>query len=389
VDHVVTVTCPSCGAAVHDADRFCERCGAALTAPSLETPATAAPDPTPSPTGTSPTTPAPTETGPAATAPCRSCGGIVAADGYCEQCGALAVSERDHWSELPAPHVGGVCDRGRRHARNEDAMALHADGDVAVLVVCDGVSSAPDSDLASLAAARAARDLLAAGRPSGTAADAERSAAWSTLLVDSAAAADAAIRGAVGDRAERTEPPSCTFVAAVVDGPLVVTGWLGDSRTYWLPDGGTPRQLTADDSGANELIARGIPRAQAESSPTAHAITRWLGPDAPDVVPQTTATRIDGAGWVLVCSDGLWNYCSEAADLDALVRDVETRTGSAPEAVAAELVTWANAQGGHDNITVALARLAGDNLQAEPTGSAPQADGVPLDPRPDLDPTDR
>ncbi|GIG23104.1 hypothetical protein Cch01nite_38280 [Cellulomonas chitinilytica] len=381
MDHVVSVACPACGAAVHDSDRFCEGCGAALVAPAA--PAEPSPEPSPQPS------PEPSAAD-GAGAPCRSCGGVVAADGYCEQCGALAVSERDHWSERPAPHVGGVCDRGRRHARNEDAMALHADGALTALVVCDGVSSAPDSDLASLAAARAARDVLAAGAVPATVTEAARPAAWSALLVDAAAAADAAIRGAVGDRAGRAEPPSCTFVAAVVDGPLVVTGWLGDSRTYWLPDAGTPRQLSADDSGANELIARGVPRAQAESSPTAHAITRWLGPDAPDVVPQTTATRTQGPGWVLVCSDGLWNYCSEAADLDALVRDVEARVGSAPDAIAAELVTWANAQGGHDNITVALARPTGDSLQAEPTGSAANVEAAPPPAsRPDLDPTDR
>ena len=60
-----------------------------------------------------------------ATAPvCRACGGTIADDGYCESCGEQAVSERDHWSELPSALVGGVSDRGRRKTRNEDAMAL-------------------------------------------------------------------------------------------------------------------------------------------------------------------------------------------------------------------------------------------------------------------------
>ncbi len=42
-------------------------------------------------------------------------------------------------------------------------------GSHAVLVVCDGVSSSTDSDVASLAAARAARDVLAVSDPEGRA----------------------------------------------------------------------------------------------------------------------------------------------------------------------------------------------------------------------------
>ena len=64
-------------------------------------------------------------------------------------------------------------------------------------------------------------------------------------------------------------------------------------------------------------------------------------------------------GWLLVCSDGLWNYCSEAQDLAALLqKTANTSPASAePLALAGALVDWANAQGGQDNITVALARI--------------------------------
>ena len=288
---------------------------------------------------------------------CRACGGPIAADGYCELCGELAVTERDHWSELPAPHVGGVCDRGRRKSRNEDAMALAVVGTTTVLVVCDGVSNIPDSDVASLAASRAARDVLAVEGP-------QTVPAWSALLVASAAAADTAIADAVGDLAGREEPPSCTFVAAVVDGPTIVAGWLGDSRAYWVPDQGAAHQISVDDSAANEMIARGVPRARAEASREGHAITRWLGPDAETVVPQTATTRAQGPGWVLVCSDGLWNYCSEADDVADLLHGAVERFGPSPDAVAGELVRWANQQGGHDNITAALARVE-DTVQTD------------------------
>jgi serine/threonine protein phosphatase PrpC len=65
---------------------------------------------------------------------------------------------------------------------------------------------------------------------------------------------------------------------------------------------------------------------------------------------------------VLVCSDGLWNYCSEATDLAALVATTSRASGTEPLALAGALVDWANAQGGQDNITVALARISPDQL---------------------------
>ena len=70
--------------------------------------------------------------------PAVECGGDVAMDGYCTNCGAGAESLRDHFTEQPAAWVAAVCDRGVRHTRNEDAVALDAGaepGSHAVLVV--------------------------------------------------------------------------------------------------------------------------------------------------------------------------------------------------------------------------------------------------------------
>lgn len=293
--------------------------------------------------------------------PCARCGGTIAADGYCEMCGEPAATERDHFRESPAPWVGGACDRGVVHDRNEDAMALgvlEPDGDVAVLVVCDGVSSAPDSDVASLAAARAASALVLDGIRNADAPSAEQIRDLSVLLGRAAHAGnDAVVETTSEDAAARENPPSCTFVAAAIDGPLVVTAWLGDSRAYWLPDEGHARQLSVDHSWAQEMIEQGMPRFEAERARHAHAITRWLGSDAPDLAVRTDAMVAGGPGWVMVCSDGLWNYCSPATDLQALLHATVERVGSDPTEVAGELVTWANGQGGRDNITVALARL--------------------------------
>ncbi|MFF1821835.1 PP2C family protein-serine/threonine phosphatase [Kribbella sp. NPDC058245] len=344
--------CPSCGGHVSEADRFCEACGTELN------PGTASTTTPNSPALDTDTEPTVEINGLPPVGPCTSCGGTVGADGYCETCGTKAAKPRDHYSEQPAPWVAGVCDRGIRHSRNEDSMAIAADaepGSRALLVVCDGVSSSLDSDVASLAAARAARDVLTAGHAQGIGTESSRGGAIVARLNAAAdAASDAVLESTSPDS---PNPASCTFVAAVLEDGLLVAGNVGDSRAYWFPDASEAVALTVDDSWAAELIATGISRQEAESGPHAHAITRWLGKDAPDHTPRTTTVRVNEPGWVLVCSDGLWNYCSEAAPLADLVRQFAAAHSGEPLATASALVDWANAQGGQDNITVTLARV--------------------------------
>ncbi|MFC0628878.1 PP2C family protein-serine/threonine phosphatase [Kribbella deserti] len=349
-----SLVCPSCGGGVAEGDRFCEACGSALTSspdePTVEVATNTA-------ANSAATVEVPVN---AAVQPCRSCGGVVGDDGYCQTCGTKAAKPRDHFDEQPAAWVAMTCDRGIRHHRNEDAAALDADaepGSRAVLVVCDGVSSSTDSDVASLAAAKAARDVLAVGRAQGLGTESSR---ISAIVARFKAAADAAQEAVLTNTSPgSSNPASCTFVAAVVENGLIVAGNVGDSRAYWFPDAGEAVGLTVDDSWAAELMATGVSRHEAETGPHAHAITRWLGTDAPDHTPKTTHLRAESAGWLLVCSDGLWNYCSEAVPLGELVRRTAAEHGGEPRAMSSALVDWANAQGGQDNITVALARIPG------------------------------
>jgi len=390
----MTPQCPTCHAAVGATEQFCEACGAELI------PAAIAAEPPPAHEGTSKSAsqrPVPDDL--SGTSPtCQACGGEVADDGYCGTCGARAPRRRDHFTEQPAGWVAAVCDRGIRHTRNEDAMALAADtepGSRAVLVVCDGVSSSVDSDLASLAAARAARDVLASSRSRGlgtgpsllgaviarleAAADAASDAVLEVTQAAKEVAAADLPTGPMTTQASGGDPSpaSCTFVAAVVEQDVLVVGSVGDSRAYWLPDAATAVQLTVDDSFAQEQIASGVPRAEAEAGPQSHAITRWLGVDAPDHKPATATMTLDEPGWLLVCSDGLWNYCSAAPDMAALVQRTSSALPAAgtadPLALAGALVDWANAQGGQDNITVALARV--DPFPTAPTREEARRDG--------------
>ena len=362
--------CPSCDALVTADDAFCESCGATLQAGALPAAPGAPARTDPSPTASVPPSPsssaaadAPTVTTSTIARRCAACGGEVLDDGFCGTCGQRALSERDHWSEHPAPWLGGLCDKGIVHARNEDAMALAAtpDGHLGILVVCDGVTTAPNSDRAALAAARAACAHLLAASP-GAAPDEPEAGVIdrsSTAVADAAAQANAAAVGVARTLGNPKEPPSCTFVAAVVAGDVLTVAWCGDSRAYWLPDDAAGEQLTVDHSLGTEMVASGMSRGEAEADPTSHTITRWLGADSYDPRPEVVSRHLDGAGWVLVCTDGLWNYASTPEALAELVAAALGDAATAPDdplVVADHLVAWANEQGGHDNITAALAR---------------------------------
>jgi len=356
----LALRCPNCGAEVSADQAFCEECGkplqptvAAVEEPAveLETPVELTQSVRPRPTEADATIPV--------TRPCPNCGGVVGADGYCETCGMKAPNERDHYTEHPARWVAACCDRGVRHHRNEDATAIAAEpepGSRAVLVVCDGVSTSLDSDVASLAGARAARDLLVEHRPAGLGTPASGKAALAQAIERAAAAANAAVIANTAPESENAA--SCTFSAAVLEKDQITFGNIGDSRTYWIPDPGNsaePVQLSVDDSVAQARIAMGVARDEAENGPQAHAITKWLGRDSPDFVPSTGSVGISGPGWLLVCSDGLWNYASDAATVQSVIAEL-SEADLDPLKLAVAMVAWANQRGGKDNIAVALAR---------------------------------
>lgn len=354
--------CPGCGGQVAGHAQFCEACGLPLVpvedAPPADPldPVTAATRPLSAPGSTV-----------FETRVCTECGGTVAADGYCQTCGTLARSPRDHYEEAPAPWLAGVCDRGVRHERNEDALATAIDPlGRGVIVVCDGVSTSSDSDVAALAAVRAARDLLVAEPTDGQGTPESRQSAVAAGLVDATVAANAAVVGATPPESDNAA--SCTIVIAVVTAGELHFAHLGDSRLYWFGDDGTFALLTADDSVAQTRIALGVPREEAETGAQAHAITRWLGRDSEDIIPHTGSYLPQGDGWALACSDGLWNYASDPAAMWAQLVTVlgPDNAEADPLAASRALVAWANQEGGRDNITVALARLA---VRANPTSS--------------------
>lgn len=310
--------CPACQAPLKEGDRFCEHCGARLIEDE------------------------PQEGG------CQACGAAAAAidgDGSCTVCGARAPREEDR-IELDLTIAAAVSDRGRVHRRNEDSFFVEVIGEETVAVVlCDGISSASAGNVAARNAAKTAGTVLKEAM-----ADPAQDA--STATVEAIQAARGAVEQVPWTTRTRRVDPSCTLVSALCREGEIVIGWAGDSRAYWIDSEGA-RQLTVDDSWAEEGVAQGVlTPEQAARSPFLHSITHWVGPDAPERPPRLVVLRPDRPGRLVLCTDGLWNYAATTAELRELVEALPT--GASPAAVARALTDTALARGGRDNITVAV-----------------------------------
>ena len=244
---------------------------------------------------------------------------------------------------------------GLRHETNQDAAALGIDGSGhhIVLVVADGVSSTEGAEECARVASHTARDYLAATMDQGLPINDDDTVTLFERTFQKAHEAVVSGSGPIG---------ACTLAAAVATHDRIVVGNIGDTRTYWFPDDGDPIRLSIDDSMAQAQMDLGLSREEAERGIGAHAITKWIGASATDVAPRVMAYKPQQSGWLLVCSDGLWNHVPDAGDFARLMADPVSKAHTddhghaSPAGVANGLIAHANNCGGHDNITVALWR---------------------------------
>jgi serine/threonine protein phosphatase PrpC len=100
------------------------------------------------------------------------------------------------------------------------------------------------------------------------------------------------------------------------------------------------------------MVAVGMDPAQAHADRRAHQITRWLGPEAPQPKAEVATLRPVASGLVLLCTDGLWNYLTDPAELAAVALPAAAAAG--PAAAAAALTALAVEAGGRDNVTIVI-----------------------------------
>lgn len=142
-----------------------------------------------------------------------------------------------------------------------------------------------------------------------------------------------------------------TLVMALFYDNSVSVAHIGDSRAYRVR-AGKLELLTRDHSLLQEQIDSGmITPEEARNSQNRNLVTRALGVD-PVVEPEIRDFDTLAGDVYLLCSDGLNDMVDDAAIASAL-----TEAGDI-DAAAAHLVQLANDNGGRDNVSVILVKVA-------------------------------
>ncbi|MEZ4319162.1 MAG: protein phosphatase 2C domain-containing protein [Myxococcota bacterium] len=240
-------------------------------------------------------------------------------------------------------HIGLV------HHTNEDSLTVFETPTGQLLAVCDGMGGMGRGDEASAIAVRVLEEELS------------EAVGFAPERMESAVrAADIAIRKKL---AVPGNTPGSTAVLVHVDSGLAHVTWAGDSRAYLLR-GGVVADRTRDHKLVNELVEAGeLTEEEAKLSTLAHVVTKALGgrgPNEPPIRPDSLGHpwKLKTGDLILLCSDGLCDLVDDdelgpVVKGDTLSTDLDT------------LVQMALDRGGHDNITIILARWDGPDFDEE------------------------
>lgn len=139
-----------------------------------------------------------------------------------------------------------------------------------------------------------------------------------------------------------------TLTSAFILGDQVTLAHVGDSRAYFIYPDGRMQTVTRDHSLVRRLQELGqITDKEAAEHPQRNVLYRALGQSEP-FEPDINTYPFPNGGYLMLCSDGLWNVISEA-EMFPIIK-------SAPSLPIAcqRLIEAANNAGGPDNISVIL-----------------------------------
>ena len=241
--------------------------------------------------------------------------------------------------------IAAATDVGLRRDRNEDYYATWSPETEAererrgeLLVVADGMGGSAAGEVASRTAVEAVLHHFQS-----------HADAFDVALTHALEAAHHAVHRMSVERPELSGMgTTCTAVA--VRGGEVQFAHVGDSRAYLVRDG-RPQQLTADHSLVAQLVQQQLMTPeQARVDPRRNVLTRSIGVgEVVEVDGGALAGGLRAGDTLLLCSDGLHGLVSDE-ELASFASRADL------EGACAALIELARERGGHDNITVVLAR---------------------------------
>jgi len=238
-----------------------------------------------------------------------------------------------------AVEVAAISDVGCRRANNEDNFGYDLQSQL--FVVCDGMGGMAAGEVASSAAV----DQLLSSYESLRATEMDVEERLHLAIVS----ANRAV-WATAQENEKLRGMGTTLVTACVDESRIVIGNIGDSRAYFLRDGGC-LQITQDHSFAAEQARRGVlPVAEGYLGSMRQIITRAVGVAA-TVQPDLFTAEVKPGDLVLLATDGLTRY----AEAEEIARHVDSEQSLAESC--RKLVEIAKEQGAEDNVTCMLLRF--------------------------------
>ncbi|MGK8469286.1 DUF2332 family protein [Nocardia cyriacigeorgica] len=292
---------------------------------------------------------------------------------------APPAAPTDH-SERALGPIAAVSDIGvgpehDGRSNNEDAFdftTVHLEGEAPVhlATVADGVGGSPLGGEAALAAVRAA---VAGMAEASTQLASAGEFAPVRVVRRGMSAARAAVAGLAETPGQPNSPDAAIALAVVHEDKLVVD-WAGDTRVYWLPmDGGQPKQLNVDDTIVPKLVADNVDEGEALAMSISGQLTRSLGRPLPDnATSHATEFTLDGRGYVLIATDGIWHDTYKADALTAIVRQAHEQAPGDHRAVAAALNEHAHTTGTRDNMTDLVIWVDTTTTEATPTPADPR-----------------
>lgn len=237
-------------------------------------------------------------------------------------------------------YVVAKSDVGMTRKENQDRVFVNQIGEAVIAVVCDGMGGVQSGGIASEVAANAVFDRLSINYRDG----ADSNSIRNMLLTSLTAANTIVYQKSLQDDDKSGMGTTC--VGAVVNNGKAYIANIGDSRAYLITTDKIT-QITNDHTFVEMLYEKGeIEKEEINTHEMSHIITKAIGVEK-DVKPDYFEIDLEENSIILICTDGLTNYCDDEKIFQIV-------NGKSVDIAINDLINYANDEGGKDNITIAL-----------------------------------